>query len=147
VIVDLIFSHPGGVALLSPPALPVSAAPVGPVSGTSEADRISGLAALGQEDTVAGLLWLAMNFPAVCDAMLDKTECDAIDDEEFLCEGPEPYCTLCGAAVGIFTANGDIWRHYRWGYAPDSKPQVYDAGHEPQIGWRPARHPQSAVAY
>jgi hypothetical protein len=112
VIVDLIFPHPGGVALLSPPALPVgalpvSAAPVGPDSGPSEADRISRLAALSQEGTVAGLLWLAMNFPAVCDAVLDKTECDAIDDEEFPCEEPEPYCTACGAAAGIFTAHGD----------------------------------------
>ena len=35
-----------------------------------------------REGTVAGLLWLAMNFPAVCDAMLDKTEFDAVDDED-----------------------------------------------------------------
>jgi hypothetical protein len=152
VIVDLIFSQPGDITSLSLPALatstlPASAAPASQARGTSQVDQISRLAALSQEDTVAGLLWLAMNFPAVCDAMLDKTECDAIDDEEFPCEEPEPYCTACGAAAGIFTAHGDRWRHYRWDYAPGSKPQVQNAGHEPQIAWRPARHPQSAVAY
>ena len=29
----------------------------------------------------AGLPWLAMNFPGVCDAMLDKLESDDIDDD------------------------------------------------------------------
>ena len=156
-IVDLIFPHPGDIAPLSLPALPAGAllsravpaipALAAPVPETSLLDRISRLAALGQEDTVAGLLWLAMNFPAVCGAMLDKTECDAIDDEEFPCEGPAPYCTVCDLDAGIFTAHGGEWRHYRWDYAPGSKPEIYDAGHEPQIGWRPARHPESAGAF
>jgi hypothetical protein len=50
-------------------------------------DRIDRIAALSPEDTSAGLLWLAMNFPAVCDAMLDKVEYDAIDDPD---PGREP---------------------------------------------------------
>src|ERR1700722_3346310 len=78
---DFIFCQPGDIAPLSLPALlPAGAAPVVPIPGISQLDRISRLAALGPEDTVAGLLWLAMNFPAVCDAMLDKTEFDAADD-------------------------------------------------------------------
>jgi hypothetical protein len=55
---------------------------IAPIPEISQLDRISRLAALGPQDTVAGLLWLAMNFPAVCDAMLDKTEFDAVDDED-----------------------------------------------------------------
>jgi hypothetical protein len=155
VLVDLIFSHPGDIAPLSLPApaagallvraLPAIPVPADPVSAAPLLDRVSRLAALGPEDTGAGLLWLAMNFPAVCDAMLDKTECDAIDDEESLCEEPEPYCTVCRAAAGIFTAHGDQWRHYRWDYAPGSKPEVFDAGHDPQIGWRPAPCPEPAA--
>jgi hypothetical protein len=153
VIVDLIFSQPGDIASLFLPAraagmLPPRAFPfIGPVPGASELDRISRLAALSHQDTVAGLLWLAMNFPAVCDAMLDKTEFDAIDDEEPLCGEPEPYCTACGAAAGIFTAYGDSWRHFRWDYAPGSKPEVYDAEHDPVIGWRPAPHSEAAAAF
>ena len=129
-------------------ALATIPAPGGPVPVVSELDRISRLAALSPHDTVAGLLWLAMNFPAVCDAMLDKTEFDAIDDEEDYPRGePEPYCTSCGADVGIFAAHRDDWRHYRWDYAPGSKPEVFDAGHHPVIGWRPARRPGSAPAF
>ncbi len=140
-VVDLIFSQPGDIAPLSLPALPAGTlsaipAPVGLVPGTPLLDRVSRLAALSHQDTVAGLLWLAMNFPAVCDTMLDKTECDAVDDEDFPCEESEPFCTVCDAAAGIFTAYGEGWMHFRWDYAPGSKPEVFDAGHEPQIGWR-----------
>ncbi len=39
-------------------------------------DRIARITALTPEDATAGLLWLAMNFPAVADAMLDKLDCD-----------------------------------------------------------------------
>ena len=81
---DPIFSQLGDIAPLSLPALlPASAAPAAPIPEISQLDRISRLAALRPEDTVAGLLWLAMNFPAVCDAMLDKTEFDAVDDEDY----------------------------------------------------------------
>jgi hypothetical protein len=48
----------------------------------------------------------------------------------------EPYCAACSAPVGIFTADGDEWRHYR-GEGP--KFERYDQGHAPVIGWRPAR--------
>jgi hypothetical protein len=57
-------------------------APVSAISAAWQQDRIGRLAALEPEDAAAGLLWLAMNFPAVCDAMLDKVEYDAIDDPD-----------------------------------------------------------------
>jgi hypothetical protein len=47
------------------------------------------------------LLWLAMNFPAICDAMLDKIGYDAIDDPDTSRE-PEPFCGECEADIGIF---------------------------------------------
>ncbi len=94
---DSIFYQPGDIAPLSLPALlPASTAPAAPIPEISQLDRISRLAVLSPEDTVAGLLWLAMNFPAVCDAMLDKTEFDAVDDED-PCPEPEPFCAECGA--------------------------------------------------
>ena len=150
VIVDLIFSYPGEIAPY--PCLPFRRARsrAGAASRRPPdvlADRFGRLAALSHQDTVAGLLWLAMNFPAVCDAMLGKAEDDAIDDEDSQCEEPEPYCTACGAAAGIFAAYGREWLHFQWDYAPGSRPEVFDAGHEAQISWRPARHSESAVAY
>ena len=54
----------------------------GTIDELSAADLRASRRRLGPEDTAAGLLWLAMNFPAVCDAMLDKTEFDAVDDED-----------------------------------------------------------------
>jgi hypothetical protein len=35
-----------------------------------------------------------MNFPAVCDAMLEKVEFDAIDDDDSSSK-PEPFCVKC----------------------------------------------------
>jgi len=67
--------------------------------------RIARIGTLTPEDTTAGLIWLALNYPATCDAMLDKAECDGIDDPDPARE-PEPYCALCGADTGIFLRYG-----------------------------------------
>jgi hypothetical protein len=102
---DPIFPRPGDIASLSLPdplpagTLPASTAPADPIPEIDGLDRISRLAALGPEDTVAGLLWLAMNFPAVCDAMLDKAECDAVDDEDPR-EEPSHFAE-CGSNPGM----------------------------------------------
>ena len=99
---DLIFPQPGRTAPSSLPApLPVTMAPASAVSAAWQRDRIDRITALRPEDTVAGLLWLAMNFPAVCDAVLDKVESDDIDDADPSQE-PEPFCAECGADIGIF---------------------------------------------
>jgi hypothetical protein len=48
----------------------------------------------------------------------------------------EPYCRLCGAQVGVFVARDNDWHHFRG--APGGKVELFDAGHLPIIGWRPA---------
>jgi hypothetical protein len=88
----------------------------------------------------AGLFWLAMNFPAVCDAMLDKTEFDAVDDE-FSCQEPEPFCAECGASIGIFVRYGMYWRHYRGDDAAIGQIELFDPGHDPVVAWRLPRIP------
>jgi hypothetical protein len=107
---------------------------IAPIPEISQLDRISRLAALGPEDTVAGLLWLAMNFPAVCDAMLDKTEFDAVDDEDPAPE-PEPFCAECGTDIGIFLRYGTDWRHYL-GDVTTGQIEVFDPGHDPVVARR-----------
>jgi hypothetical protein len=116
---DSIFYQPGDIV---------------PIPEISQLDRISRLSALGQEDTVAGLLWLAMNFPAVCDAMLDKTEFDAVDDED-PCQEPEPFRAECGADIGVFLRYGTDWRHY-FGDVTAGQIEVFDPGHDPVVAWR-----------
>jgi hypothetical protein len=50
----------------------------------------------------------------------------------------EPYCTACGADVGIFIGHGDAWLHYT-GQGTAARPvELYDAGHAPVVAWRPA---------
>ena len=53
-------------------------------------------------------------------------------------DGPEPYCTSCGATAGIFIGHGDDWRHYRGQGTVASPVEIFDAGHAPVIAWREA---------
>jgi hypothetical protein len=59
-------------------------------------------------------------------------------------DGPEPHCTACGGAVGIFLGHGTEWHHFRGGAGAGGRAEVYDADHAPAIGWRyatTAAHP------
>jgi hypothetical protein len=53
-------------------------------------------------------------------------------------DGPEPHCTACGGAVGIFLGHGTEWHHFRGGSGADGagSAEVYDADHATAIGWR-----------
>ena len=50
--------------------------------------------------------------------------------------GPEPHCTSCGGAVGIFLGRAGDWQHFRTGAADGGRVEVYDTDHAPAIGWR-----------
>lgn len=51
--------------------------------------------------------------------------------------GPEPHCTSCGGAVGIFLGHATDWQHFRTGGVGDGgRVEVYDTDHAPAIGWR-----------
>jgi hypothetical protein len=49
-------------------------------------------------------------------------------------DGTEPYCTTCRQWAGMFVGI-DGWRHFRGDPAPGGVRELYDAGHEPVIGW------------
>jgi hypothetical protein len=104
-------------------------------------DRIGRIAALGPEDAAAGLLWLALNFPATCDAMLDKVEYDAIDDDPDPGQEPEPFCAECGANIGIFLRFGLDWLHFHGDGTTIGQIEFFDPGHEPIVAWRLTRVP------
>ncbi len=76
---------------------------------TAPRDRFDRLAALGPDDKTAGFVWLAMHYPAVCDAVLDTLESCARDDAGEAGEEAEPYCAVCGASrspYGVMTPEG-----------------------------------------
>jgi hypothetical protein len=133
---DSIFPEPGDIAPLPlPPTLPMSTALVTPAPAAWRRDRLDRIAALSQDDMAAGLFWLAMNFPAVCDALLDKTEFDAIDDE-YPSQEPEPFWAECDSHLGIFQRFGLDWRHYRGDATTLDQIEVFHPCHAPVIAWR-----------
>jgi hypothetical protein len=88
---------------------------------------------------IAAMLPQAFDFALVRDRKLvdrlgerlgEDTD-DGLDDEE-------PYCSACDAKAGIFIGHGDAWLHYTGEGTVASPVELYDAGHEPVIAWRPA---------
>ena len=61
--------------------------------------------------------------------------------------GPEPHCTACGGAVGIFLGHASDWLHFRIGAsdADDGRAEVYETDHAPVIGWWYASAPAVAA--
>ena len=110
-------------------------APILPAVPLWHQDRIARITALAPQDAAAGLLWLAMNFPAVCDAMLDKVDYDEIDAPDPGRE-PEPFCAEYGDNIGIFLRFGLDWRHFRGDGTTIGQIELLDPGHEPVVAWR-----------
>jgi hypothetical protein len=106
------------------------------------AERLELLGVMDPDDMRTSLAWLASHAPQMFDfalvrdlAMVERLEArlnEGQDDDE------EPYCDTCGAAVGIFHGRGDAWLHYTGQGSVASPVELFDAGHEPVIAWRPA---------
>ena len=60
------------------------------------------------------------------------------EDQAGELDGLEPYCAVCGADIGIFIGHGDAWLHYTGEGTPENPVELYDAGHAPEVDWRPA---------
>jgi hypothetical protein len=136
---DPILPQPALSAPLSLSApLPLTMPPVSAIPSLWQQDRIARITALAPEDAVAGLLWLAMNFPAIVDAMLDKVEYDAIEDPDPARE-PGPFCAECDSEIGIFLRFGLNWRHFRGDGTIIGQIELFDPGHEPVVAWRLTR--------
>jgi len=105
--------------------------------GTARARRMERLGGLDVGRLFTSMEFLASFRPAVFDAVLDETEPRAGGEPDPGRE-PEPFCTECGSNAGIFWLLGDEWHHFRPGADPEGKPDVYDPGHAPVIGWRAA---------
>jgi hypothetical protein len=120
--------------------LAARAAELLPGLGTDE--RLELLGVMDPDDMRTSLAFIASMYPQVFDfalvrdlptmerlyAWLDEDQ----DDDE------EPYCETCGAAIGIFHGRGDAWLHYTGNGTMESPVELFDAGHEPVIAWRPA---------
>ena len=120
--------------------LAARAAELLPGIGTDE--RLKLLAAMNQDDMSASLAWLATAYPQVFDFALVRDRkltvelLARLDEADTDQDDPEPYCSACGASIGIFLNHGQDWHHYRGEGTVASPVELYDAGHEPAVAWR-----------
>jgi hypothetical protein len=122
---------------------PVEAAAVR--SRPGDPDRLARIVGLGAERMIESLAFLSGYAPGILDVILTATE-QCLDDLYLPdADALEPYCTECGAKVGVFTALGSDWRHYA-GDAEDRTAKPFDGGHPPVIGWRPAESRTATTA-
>lgn len=110
-------------------------------------ERLELLGVMDPDDMSTSLAWLAGAFPQVFDAAivrdreLAKRLTARLADDEGQADEDEPYCSTCGAGVGIFIGHGDAWLHYTGQGTVADPVELYDAGHAPDVAWRPAGAP------
>ena len=130
-----------------PDSHPSADTPLGDVAELN-ARRIAAAAFLG--DYKAELASAALGSPPGREWMLRLAS--VLEDLLAVLGGPddeddfEPYCAGCGASIGIFIGHGDAWLHYTGEGTTASPVELYDAGHEPEVAWRPARVPRDRPA-
>jgi hypothetical protein len=105
------------------------------IRGTGDV-RLELLGAMDGEDMRGALAFIAGFAPAAFDASLAGM---LGHDDEGLDEGDdlEPYCSACGAAIGVFIGLGSAYLHFTGQGTAESPVELFDAGHEPVIAWRP----------
>jgi hypothetical protein len=113
----------------------------------NQTERLELLGVMDPDDMSTSLAWIAATYPQVFDFAIvrdrglagrlttrladDEDPDDGLDDEE-------RYCCRCGAGVGIFMGHGGAWLHYTGEGTADSPVELFDAGHAPEVAWRPA---------
>ena len=105
-------------------------------------ERLELLGAMDPDDMSTSLAWIAGMYPQVFDFALVRDRAlvarltTRLDEDQ--ADEDEPYCHTCGAAVGIFIGHGDAWLHYTGEGTVASPVELFDAGHAPEVAWRPA---------
>lgn len=108
--------------------------------------RMERLRTFSPEQMATALIWLSGYDPGTFDAVLDAAE-PCLEDEDLSIRDPEPVCSLCGSAIGIFLRLGLEWRHYReirdaaregeqGSYGRFGQIELFDPGHAAVVTWR-----------
>jgi hypothetical protein len=106
------------------------------------AGRLELLGVMDEADLRSSLAWLASYAPQVFDFALVRDQAmterllDRVDEADQDADVLEPYCSACGAPIGIFRGHGEGWHHYRGAGTIASPVKLFDAGHEPVVAWR-----------
>jgi hypothetical protein len=106
------------------------------------AERLELLGAMDPDDMRTSLAFIVSMYPQVFDFALvrDRHLVERLQDrlDHQHDDDPEPYCSACGASIGVFIGHGDAWLHYTGQGTVESPVELFDAGHEPVIAWREA---------
>jgi len=96
-------------------------------------------AELNARRAVAAAVLAAMDdLLAALGRLLDDSDDGELDDDDGEpYDDDEPYCAECGALIGMFIGLTG-WHHFRGDPAPGGQRELYDAGHEAAVAWRPA---------
>ena len=110
------------------------------IPGLAAPERLELLGAMDPDDMRTSLAFIVSLYPQVFDFALvrDRKMVERLNDRLDEDQGgdEEPFCSACGAAVGIFHAHGDAWLHYTGEGTVASPVELFDAGHKPVIAWR-----------
>ena len=113
--------------------------------GLNSGERLELLAAMDPDDMSTSLAFIAAMYPQVFDfaivrdrALAGRLTTRLAEDEDDGLDDEEPYCSACGSPVGIFFGHGPAWHHYRGEGTAASPVELFDAGHAPEVAWRPA---------
>lgn len=108
-------------------------------------ERLELLGAMDPDDMSTSLAWIAAMYPQVFDfaivrdrGLAERLTTRLADDEDQAEDDEETFCRTCGSPVGIFLGHGDAWRHFRGEGTAASPVELFDAGHAPEVAWRPA---------
>jgi hypothetical protein len=104
-------------------------------------ERLELLAAMDEDDMRASLAFLVSFSPQTFDYCLvrDRELVERLQDrlDHQYDDDPEPYCSTCGTAIGIFLGQQDKgYQHYRGAGTVASPVEIFDADHEPTVAWR-----------
>jgi hypothetical protein len=105
-----------------------------PGIGTDE--RLELLGVMDPDDMRSSLAFIAAMYPQVFDfalvrdaAMTERLQARLDEDDE---DGDlNPYCSACGASIGIFIGHGDARLHYTGQGTVASPVELFDAGTSP----------------
>ena len=110
------------------------------IPGLGSPERLELLGAMDPDDLRTSLAFIVSLYPLVFDFALvrDRKIVERLNDrlDEDQGGGEEPYCSGCGASIGIFHGRGEAWLHYHGEGTVASPVELFDAGHKPVIAWR-----------
>jgi len=104
---------------------------------TDTAERLELLGSLADADVRTVLAFVATYAAAAFDAAVESLLGPG-DDKDQGDDDIEPYCSACAAAIGVFIGHGSAYLHYTGEGTVASPVELYDAGHEAVVAWRPA---------